>query len=96
MEEVSVERLDVERIARSGESLVTDEKELLSRVNVDVSIVLGSAEITMDRLLNLSGGDVVELRQQVGDPIALVYDGQTIARGVLVANEGKLGLKIIK
>lgn len=95
MEKVSVERLDIERIARSGESLVKDEKELLSRVNVDVTIVLGSAELTMDRLLSLTGGDVVELHQQVGDPIELVYDGQTIARGVLVANEGKLGLKII-
>lgn len=95
MEDVSVERLDVDRIIRSGEALVKNEEELLSRVNVEVSVVLGDVEIAMDKLLGLAGGDIVELQQSVGDPMQLVYDGHVIARGVLVAADGKLGLKII-
>ncbi len=95
MEEVKIERLDVDQIARSGKKVVEKQDELLARVDVEVSVVLGGAKIAMDRLLALSGGEVVLLNQKVGDAVELVYDGQVIARGALVAKDGVLGVRIL-
>ena len=97
MEDVTLEELDkVNAVpAGAGVSLIGDEQALLSKVDVELTIVFGSARIPLSRLLSLAAGDVVELEQTVNHPVSIEYDGATVANGVLVAADGKLGVKVL-
>ncbi len=97
MENVTLEELDdrKESSSTTGLPLIKDEQALLSKVDVELTIVFGSARMPLDKLLSLSAGDVVELDQKIEQPVSLEYDGSTIAKGVLVASDGKLGVKVL-
>lgn len=97
MENVTLEELDERPESASSNRLplIKDEQALLSKVDVDLTVVFGSARMPLDKLLSLSAGDVVELEQTVDQPVSLEYDGAIIARGVLVAADGKLGVKVL-
>lgn len=96
MENVTLEELDDNNTESDDRvRLIRDEKALLSTVDVELTIVFGSAKLPLDRLLGLSAGDVVKLEQSVEQPVSLEYDGKEIAKGVLVAEDGKLGVRVL-
>lgn len=66
----------------------------LSEVPVTVEAVLGSASMTVDELLALGAGSVIEVDRRVGDPVDLVVGGRLLARGELVLIDGALGLTL--
>jgi len=62
--------------------------ELLRDVELDVKIELGRAEMTIEELLKLQSGAVVELDKLAGDPVDVLINEQLIARGeILVVND---------
>ena len=62
--------------------------ELLRDVELNVKIELGRSEMTIDEILKLGNGSVVELDKLAGDPVDILVNEQLIARGeVLVLNE---------
>ncbi len=62
--------------------------ELLRDVELDVKIELGRAEMTIEELLKLQSGSVVELDKLAGDPVDVLINEQLIARGeILVVND---------
>ena len=62
--------------------------EMLNDVDLDVKIELGRTELTIDEILQLSEGSVVELDKLAGDPVDILVNEQLIARGeVLVVND---------
>ena len=62
--------------------------ELLRDVELNVKIELGRSEMTIDQILKLGSGSVVELNKLAGDPVDVLVNEQLIARGeVLVLNE---------
>ncbi len=62
--------------------------DLLKDVELNVKIELGRAEMTVDEILKLNSGAVVELNKLAGDPVDVFVNEQLIARGeVLVLND---------
>jgi flagellar motor switch protein FliN len=62
--------------------------ELLKDVELDVKIELGRVEMSVDSILRLSEGSVVELDKLAGDPVDVMVNDQLVARGeVLVVND---------
>lgn len=62
--------------------------DLLSDVDLNVSIELGRAEMTVEDVLRLGEGSVVELDKLAGDPVDIYVNSRLIARGeVLVLND---------
>jgi len=62
--------------------------ELLSDVDLQVSIELGRTEMLVEDVLKLSEGSVVELDKLAGDPVDVFVNGRLVARGeVLVLND---------
>ncbi len=62
--------------------------ELLRDVELNVKIELGRTEMTVNEILKLGEGAVVELDKLAGDPVDVLVNEQLIARGeVLVLNE---------
>ncbi len=61
-------------------------------IPVQVSVVLGRAEMQVSQLLKLSRGAVIELDRKVGEPIDILVNDRLIARGEVVVVEDKIGI----
>ncbi len=66
----------------------------LAEVPVTVEAVLGGCTLTVNELLGLGAGSVIEVDRRVGDPIDLMVGGRLLARGELVLIDGALGITL--
>ena len=65
-----------------------DGLNLIGDVDLDVKIELGRTYLTVEDVLSLGPGTVVELDKLAGDPVDVIVNGRLIARGeVLVLND---------
>lgn len=70
--------------------------DLTRRAKVEVSLRLGSLELTMRELATLQPGKVLELNTAVGDPVEIVAGGRVLATGELINIDGRVGVQIVK
>ncbi len=56
-------------------------------IPVDMQVVLGSATMPVASLLKLGRGAVIPLDHRVGEPVDIVVNGRTVARGEIVVVE---------
>jgi flagellar motor switch protein FliN/FliY len=63
--------------------------DLVMRVQVTVEVVLGRTSMPVANLLKLGRGAVVPLDHKVGEPVDVVVNGRTIARGEVVLVDGE-------
>jgi flagellar motor switch protein FliN/FliY len=68
--------------------------DLLLGVDLEVTADIGTALMSVQRVLALGPGSVVEFRRTVDQPIDLKVNGTVIARGEVVAVDGRFGLRI--
>ncbi|MEO0575447.1 MAG: FliM/FliN family flagellar motor C-terminal domain-containing protein [Pseudomonadota bacterium] len=94
MPEVTLEELDQEDFEVKDAPMVEDEGAFLSAVEVEIAVNVGSFRMSLEELLALRGGQIVTLEEQVGDPVSLTHEGKTLATGTLVAEQGKLAVKL--
>jgi flagellar motor switch protein FliN/FliY len=57
-------------------------------------VVVGSTTLTLEEILNLGPGSVVELDNLVEEPVDIKVNGKLVAKGELVVVEDKFGVKI--
>ena len=63
-------------------------ESLLGDVDLKVQIVLGRSTMTVEDILHLASGSVVELDKLAGDPLDVLVNDRLVAKGeVLVLNE---------
>ena len=67
---------------------------LLRDVSLSVTVELGRSRITIQELLSLTPGAVVELDREVGSLADLLVNGTLIARGEVVVVEDTYGIRI--
>lgn len=61
---------------------------LLENVNVRVQVLLGQTKLTVEEILKLGEGSVVELNRLAGEPLDILVNDKLVAQGeVLVLNE---------
>jgi flagellar motor switch protein FliN/FliY len=53
----------------------------VEHIDVDVTIVVGSAEMPLSRFLKLGRGAVIPLGRNAAEPLALLANGRKIASG---------------
>jgi flagellar motor switch protein FliN/FliY len=70
--------------------------ELFGSIPVEVTAELGKAKLTLQEVLELNEGAIIELQRTAGEPLDLVVNGQLIAQGEVVAVDDKYALKISK
>lgn len=61
-------------------------------IPVEISVVLGKAAMSIDQLLKMGGGAVIELQRKVGEPVDVYVNGRIVARGEVVIVEDKIGI----
>lgn len=68
--------------------------DLLLDVPLDVTVELGRSRMTIQDLLGLTPGSVVELDKVAGEPLDIVVNDRLIARGEAVVVNDKFGIRI--
>jgi len=61
-------------------------------VPVNISAVLGKANMSVAQLLKLNRGSVLELDRKVGEAIDIFVNNRLVARGEVVVVEDRLGV----
>jgi flagellar motor switch protein FliN/FliY len=76
------------------DDIPTNAKELeaVYEIPVQVSAVLGKANMQVSQLLKLGRGAVVELDRKVGEAIDIYVNNRLVARGEVVVVEDRLGV----
>lgn len=68
-------------------------------IPVVIKVVVGTTRMPVSSLLEMGPGSTIELDQKIGQPVDILVNGRTIARGELVVCESgvpKLGVNIIE
>jgi flagellar motor switch protein FliN/FliY len=68
--------------------------DLLLDVPLDVTVELGRSRMSIQELLALSPGSVIELDKIAGEPLDIVVNDRLIARGEAVVVNDKFGIRI--
>jgi flagellar motor switch protein FliN/FliY len=68
---------------------------LLMDVPLQVTVELGRARMTIENLLKLSQGSVVELNQLLGEPLDILVNNKLMARGEAVVVKDKFAIRIV-
>ena len=93
-----IQRLELDEAAlaeTAGPLLSKPDLALVGHVPVSLSVVVGDAQITMERLFALKAGEVITMAQDVDHPVTVMLHGRAIATGELVAVGDQFGVRII-
>jgi len=63
-------------------------------VPVDISVVLGTTNISISQLLRMGSGAVLELQRKVGEAVDVYVNNRLIARGEVVIVEENIGVTL--
>ncbi|MBY0408029.1 MAG: flagellar motor switch protein FliN, partial [Rickettsiales bacterium] len=66
--------------------------ETVYDIPVQVTVVLGRANMLVNQLLKLGRGAVIELDKKVGEPIEIFVNNRLVARGEVVVVEERIGV----
>ena len=63
-------------------------------IPLKVSVELGRSEVVIKDLLQLAQGSVIELDKLAGEPLEVLVNGKTVARGEVVVVNEKFGVRL--
>lgn len=90
----------VENLARAADGVVQSTQEMpknldfLLDVYLQVSVEVGRTRMTIQDLLQLGQGSVVELSKLAGEPLDVYINNRLVARGEAVIVNEKFGIRI--
>src|SRR6266704_3265539 len=70
--------------------------DFLLDVELPVSVSFGRAHLPLKEVIKLTYGSIVELNRSVSEPVDVMVNNCTIARGEVVVVEGNFGIRIKK
>jgi flagellar motor switch protein FliN/FliY len=76
----------------SGEDKTATDLAPVFEVPVNISAVLGRANLSVAQLLQLGEGSVLELDRKVGEAIDIYVNSRLVARGEVVIVDDRLGV----
>jgi len=91
--------LDTNVHASSGEAFLNSSQRGVDRlldVELEASLRFGSCEMSLNEVLELGPGDVVELDRHITDPVDLLVGDKIVARGEVVLVNGSFGLRVLE
>ncbi len=67
---------------------------VLKNVEMQISVELGRARMSVGGLLSLAAGDVVELDRSANSPVDVLVNGTLVARGEVVVVDDEFGVRV--
>ena len=68
--------------------------DLLSEVEIEVTVELGRRRLSIGEVTRLDVGSVIELDTLAGEPLVVYANGRQIATGEVVVVDGQFGVRI--
>lgn len=84
----------IDNLMNSNDSILKEGLEALYEIPVEITVVLGSTTISVNDIINLKTGSIVELDQQIGQPIDVYVNNRLIAKGEIVVVEENIGVTL--
>lgn len=95
IEKIALDDIQSETKA-TDKPLLGRDMDLVGHVNVDVSVLIGTAKISIEKLFSMKPGEVIKLNESVDSPVTMIVDGKPVAYGSLVAVDDNFGIQIEK
>ncbi len=86
--------MDQPAINDSKDPLSNPNLALLMDVQLPVSIRFGETEMLLEDIVKLGVGSIIELNCGVDEPVELIVNGKSLARGEVVTVDGFYGVRI--
>lgn len=80
--------------APSGPALLGGKLALLDSVQVNLSVVVGTARSTVGELLGLQESSLLKIDRKADYPVDVMLNGSVVARGQLVVVDDNFGVRI--
>lgn len=81
--------------SRTNEDIASGPRfEMLLDVPLEVMVQLGRTRLTIQELLTLGPGSVIELDKVAGEPLDIIINDRLVARGEAVVINDKFGVRI--
>ncbi len=93
-EEVAVQDVQFDQIKPQQSSGQPNNIDILLDVDLPISVQLGKTTMTIQELLEVGPGSVIELDKMVGNPVEILANNKTIAQGEVVVVDENFGVKI--
>ncbi len=78
----------------SAESSKQFSLDMIMDVSVSLSIEVGRTRMSINELLKLSQGSIIELDRMAGEPLDVLVNGTLVARGEIVVVKEKFGIML--
>ncbi len=82
--EASAETVKAAKAGETSHDQANRNIDLVLRIPVTVKVLLGSASMPIFQLTKLGRGAIIPLDRRVGEPVDVMVNGRTIARGEIV------------
>ncbi len=73
---------------------VAPDLSVILDIPVVMSLEVGSTELTVNELLSMGSGSVIELNRHTGDPLDVKVNGKLVGRGEVVESNGRYGIRL--
>jgi len=84
----------VDRSADKPDGEINANLAVLMDVQLPVAIRFGETEMILEEIVKLGVGSVIELNSGIDQPVELVVNNRTLARGEVVSVDGFYGVRI--
>ena len=85
-----------QELNKSEENASSLGSKMLLSLHHEAVVEIARTTLTGEEITQITYGSIIELDKAVGEPVELVIEGRTIARGEIVQiNNDKLGIRIV-
>ena len=90
----SVKKAEFQEVASGPDRGEKPSMDLLMNVTLPVSVELGRATMTIQEVLGIYEGSVIELERIAGEPVDILVSGKLLGKGEVVVVDDKFGIRI--
>jgi flagellar motor switch protein FliN/FliY len=84
----------VEQAAAAPKAMAAPNVDLIMDIELPIVIRLGSTEMTLKEIMRMGPDAIIELNKSVDEPVELLVNDQTIAKGEVVVVEGNFAFRV--
>lgn len=83
-------------VVETEQVATVDNLAVLRNVEMELTVELGRAKMSVKALLNLTSGDVIELDRAANAPVDVLVNGTLVAHGEVVVVDDEFGVRIVE
>ena len=91
---ITAQKVSFGQIGGESQSESKQNLDLLLDVPIPITVEVGRAQMTLDKILEIGPGSIISLDKKAEEPIDLRVNGKLVARGEVVMVDDSYGLRV--